>query len=387
MDRSYFYAVDNTSITKHSRETGAPLLQFAGVDGGPLIHMDSGAVGRWPAVRGALQLQRVADGELRGGLRRAHAESRRLAQLRHRPRVTHLDRPRHDGYWWAAFANYDRVFDGAVYGDTDNTQVVRMNDRFEVVAGYTIPTEILDRFRPMSNSGGSWGPDGRLWITGHDLGEAYVMEPPRAGSELRWIATVRLPGVEGQGIAWDLSGPRPTLWAIKRSTDRSSSSRCRITTSQSRPPTTGASTAQGTSSPSDLVVEAGGRGSSMRGDCASERQLRLGREAGSPRRGEIRGVASNRFQEDGLLATPLASHAVDGRAPGYSAGLNFEEEAAVMLALGAVDAVNLDGGGSTTMTVRGNLVTRPSDATGERPIADAMVVAARSEQRSADDQP
>jgi hypothetical protein len=108
--------------------------------------------------------------------------------------------------------------DGAVYGDTDNTQVVKMNDRFEVVEGYTIPTEILDRFRPMSNSGGSWGPDGRLWITGHDLGEAYVLEPPRAGSELRWIATVRLPGVEGQGIAWDLSGPRPTLWAIKRST-------------------------------------------------------------------------------------------------------------------------------------------------------------------------
>ena len=70
--------------------------------------------------------------------------------------------------------------------------------------------------------------------------------------------------------------------------------------------------------------------------------------------------------------------AVDGRAPGYSAGLNFEEEAAVMLALGAVNAVNLDGGGSTTMTVRGNIVTRPSDATGERPIADAIVVAGRT---------
>ncbi len=33
----------------------------------------------------------------------------------------------------------------------------------------------------MSNSSGSWGPDGRLWTTGHDLGEAYVMEPSRAG--------------------------------------------------------------------------------------------------------------------------------------------------------------------------------------------------------------
>ena len=69
--------------------------------------------------------------------------------------------------------------------------------------------------------------------------------------------------------------------------------------------------------------------------------------------------------------------AVDGRAPGYSAGLDFEEEALVMRALGAADAVNLDGGGSTTMTVRGNVVTRPSDATGERPIADAIVVESR----------
>ena len=66
--------------------------------------------------------------------------------------------------------------------------------------------------------------------------------------------------------------------------------------------------------------------------------------------------------------------AVDGRAPGYSAGLSFLEEAAVMRALGARDAVNLDGGGSTTMTIRGTVVTRPSDATGERPIGDAILV-------------
>ena len=46
-----------------------------------------------------------------------------------------------------------------------------------------------------------------------------------------------------------------------------------------------------------------------------------------------------------------------------------------MRALGARDALNLDGGGSTTMVIRGTLVTRPSDATGERPIGDAILVA------------
>lgn len=66
--------------------------------------------------------------------------------------------------------------------------------------------------------------------------------------------------------------------------------------------------------------------------------------------------------------------AADGRAPGYSAGLDFEEEAAVMRALGARDAVNLDGGGSTTMTIGGTVVTRPSDPAGERPIGDAILL-------------
>jgi hypothetical protein len=217
VDRAHFYAVDNTSITKHSRETGAPLLQFAGADGGPLIHMDSGAVHRgrlYAAHSNYSESPMESSVEVFDARTLEHVDSHSFGI--DRGSLTWIDH--HDGHWWAAFANYDRVIDGAVYGDTDNTQVVKMDEDFEVIAGYTIPTAILDRFRPMSNSGGSWGPDGRLWITGHDLGEAYVMEPPRAGSELRWVATVRLPGVEGQGIAWDLSGRRPTLWAITRST-------------------------------------------------------------------------------------------------------------------------------------------------------------------------
>jgi exopolysaccharide biosynthesis protein len=39
-----------------------------------------------------------------------------------------------------------------------------------------------------------------------------------------------------------------------------------------------------------------------------------------------------------------------------------------------VEAVNLDGGGSTAVTVGTELQTRPSDATGERPLGDAIVL-------------
>ena len=45
-----------------------------------------------------------------------------------------------------------------------------------------------------------------------------------------------------------------------------------------------------------------------------------------------------------------------------------------MRSLGAVDVVNLDGGGSTTLSINQQLTNRPSDATGERPIADAIII-------------
>lgn len=65
---------------------------------------------------------------------------------------------------------------------------------------------------------------------------------------------------------------------------------------------------------------------------------------------------------------------VDGRRPGWSAGVTLREAARVMRSLGARDALNLDGGGSTAMTVRGRVVSRPSDASGERPVSDALVI-------------
>jgi hypothetical protein len=66
---------------------------------------------------------------------------------------------------------------------------------------------------------------------------------------------------------------------------------------------------------------------------------------------------------------------VDGRRPGVSVGATFEESARVLRALGARDGVNLDGGGSTTLTVGSDVVNLPSDPTGERPIGDAIVLA------------
>ena len=65
---------------------------------------------------------------------------------------------------------------------------------------------------------------------------------------------------------------------------------------------------------------------------------------------------------------------VDGRQPPYSDGMTLPELAGLMIRLGAVEALNLDGGGSTTMVVGGRIVNRPSDTSGERPVGNALTV-------------
>jgi len=65
---------------------------------------------------------------------------------------------------------------------------------------------------------------------------------------------------------------------------------------------------------------------------------------------------------------------VDGRQPGVSVGMSLPELASLLLEFGASEAINLDGGGSTTMVVNGKLVNSPSDQAGERPVSDAILV-------------
>jgi hypothetical protein len=71
---------------------------------------------------------------------------------------------------------------------------------------------------------------------------------------------------------------------------------------------------------------------------------------------------------------------IDGRQPPYSDGTTLRETAEIMLALGARDALNLDGGGSSALVFRDpasgslRIANRPSDATGERAVGDALAI-------------
>ena len=68
--------------------------------------------------------------------------------------------------------------------------------------------------------------------------------------------------------------------------------------------------------------------------------------------------------------------AVDGRQQA-SVGMTLEELAEAMIALGAYEAMNLDGGGSTALVVRDSIVNTPSDSAGERPVGNVVAITRR----------
>jgi len=65
---------------------------------------------------------------------------------------------------------------------------------------------------------------------------------------------------------------------------------------------------------------------------------------------------------------------VDGRSPGYSAGVTLPDLADIMIGLGATTAYNLDGGGSSTMYFNGSLVNAPLGTGAERGTSDILYI-------------
>jgi len=77
------------------------------------------------------------------------------------------------------------------------------------------------------------------------------------------------------------------------------------------------------------------------------------------------------FNED---STQFYMFVVDGRQPGLSVGMSYKELGDYMKSWGVYQGLNLDGGGSSTMVVRGAVVNSPSDIGGERSVANSLLL-------------
>lgn len=205
VDDRYFYAIDNRTIAKYDKETGERVAIWEGPKDGEIKHLDSAALvdGKLYAAHANYpEWPMTSSVEVWDAATLEHTDTHSLGI--DRGSLTWLDF--HDGSWWGTFANYNRVFDRSTiaYGNKYATQLVRFDEDWQVAEAWILPDALLEKFEDMSNSGGSWGPDGKLYLTGHDPAEIYQMSFPTAGSVMQWTATVPA-DIAGQGIAWDRS--------------------------------------------------------------------------------------------------------------------------------------------------------------------------------------
>lgn len=210
-DGTYVYAIDNNRIGKYRISNGERVAQWTG-ERRLFPHMNSCTVAERELVCAASNYPAVPQ--------TSAIEFFDLRTLRHLRSVSLGMGPgsltvvdRHAGKWWAVFANYDGK-GGEPGRDHRYTTLVRMDNGFRKEAAWAFPQEVLDRFAPRSCSGASWGPDGRLYVTGHDRPEVYVLRFPEAGSTLELVETLPV-STPGQAIDWD-PAIRGRLWSIGR---------------------------------------------------------------------------------------------------------------------------------------------------------------------------
>lgn len=65
---------------------------------------------------------------------------------------------------------------------------------------------------------------------------------------------------------------------------------------------------------------------------------------------------------------------IEGRFPGKSEGVSLIEEAAMLKDIGCVEALNLDGGGSSCMLINGKETIKPSDKEGQRRVPAVIML-------------
>ena len=213
VDERYVYVVTNRAVAKYNKQTHRRLAHWEAPAEIPLIHLDSGVIfenrlyaghSNYPELPMTSSVE-IWDAE---SLEHVGSHSFGLAD----GSCTWVDR--YDGFWWVCFAHYDKR-GGYPDKDVSWTTVVQYDDRWSRLAAWVFPPEVVRRFTPYSCSGGSWGPDGLLYCTGHDRPEIYVVRLPKSGSALELVEIIPVT-MPGQGIAWDRSDPGILYGIVKR---------------------------------------------------------------------------------------------------------------------------------------------------------------------------
>jgi len=212
VDNKFIYVIGTREIGKYEKETGKFIAEWKEQPNGQIQHLDGGVISGdrlYCAHSNYPDLPMTSSVEIWDTQNLQHVRSHSFGVQW--GSCTWIDR--FDGFWWAVFAQYDK-FQSVLQTDNRWTTLVKLNDEWQQMASWVFPDTILKRMKPMSNSGGSWGPDKLLYCTGHNRQEIYALQLPEKGSILQLQAIIPF-NCAGQGIAWDRIFPT-RLYGIDR---------------------------------------------------------------------------------------------------------------------------------------------------------------------------
>ena len=213
VDRTHFYPVDNSVIAKYDIATGQQVKRWVGPASGLIRHLNSclAEAGRlWCANSNYPQIPMGSSIEVFDAATLDHVQSHSLGLL-DEGSITWFDKYR--GGFIAGFAHYDGG-GGTGFKDHRYSSVVTFDADWRRTGGWLLPDAVVARMAPDAASGGAIGPDGWLYLLGHDRPEMYVVGRPAMGPSLIHVATIALEA-EGQAFSWAQDGTR-TIYTIDR---------------------------------------------------------------------------------------------------------------------------------------------------------------------------
>ncbi|MEO9147153.1 MAG: hypothetical protein ABI237_16510 [Ginsengibacter sp.] len=200
VDGEYFYAISNFTIAKYRKSNGSFVSVWDRGKDSIIRHLNSGVV-----INGKLYCANsnfpenpmVSSIEIFDTKTMKHIGSHSFGIFA--GSATWVDRK--GGFWWVVFANYNGKH-SSEGRDNRWTTLVKFNNDWNELESWVFPREVLEAFAPNSNSGGNWSKDGKLYITGHDKKEMYIMKLPDIGYTLQLLQVVPVIN-PGQAIAID----------------------------------------------------------------------------------------------------------------------------------------------------------------------------------------
>ncbi len=211
-DQEFLYAIGNHVIGKYEKKTGKRVAGWYCEHGKPLIHLDSGVVYEdvlYCAHSNFPGLPMVSSIEMWETRTMRHAGSHSFGIFA--GSATWCDI--HEGRRYVNFAHYRTTADESTR-DPRWTTLIQLDPEWQQRQAWIYPEEVVSKLGQYSISGGVFTPDHKLFCTGHDNPEVYVLGFPKGGSSLVLEDVFPIP-MEGQGIALDPSEPG-ILYGIDR---------------------------------------------------------------------------------------------------------------------------------------------------------------------------